>query len=62
MLDQTSALDCLKDRHIERPSIQQLCERVAALKEDPQYSESVRLVEARRTAERQETKIIETAI
>ena len=41
------ALDCLKDRDVERPSAQQLCERVAALKEDPQYSESVRAVEAR---------------
>ena len=45
------ALDCLKDRDIERPSAQQLCERVAALKEDPQYSESVGVVEARSTAE-----------
>ena len=41
------ALDCLKDRDVERPSAQQLCEGVAALKEDPQYSESVRVVEAR---------------
>jgi hypothetical protein len=40
-------LDCLKDRDVERPSAQQLCERVAALKEDSQYSESVRVVEAR---------------
>ena len=46
------ALDCLKDRDVERPSAQQLCERVAALKENPQYSESVRVVEARSTAER----------
>ena len=45
------ALDCLKDRDVERPSAQQLCERVAALKEDIQYSESVRVVEARSTAE-----------
>ena len=45
------ALDCLKDRDVERPSAQQLCERVAALKGDPQYSESVRVVEARSTAE-----------
>jgi hypothetical protein len=45
------ALDCLKDRDVERPSAQQLCERVAALKEDPQYSKSVRVVEARSTAE-----------
>ena len=45
------ALDCLKDRDIERPSAQQLCERVAALKDNPQYSESVRVVETRSTAE-----------
>ena len=44
-------LDCLKDRDVERPSAQQLCERVAALKEGPQYSESVRTVEARSPAE-----------
>ena len=42
---------CLKDRDVERPSAQQLCEKVAALKEDPQYCESVRVVEARSTAE-----------
>ena len=35
------ALDCLKDEDIERPSAQQLCERVASLKERPEYSESV---------------------
>ena len=34
------ALDCLKDTDIERPSAQQLCERVAALKVDVRYSES----------------------
>ena len=45
------ALDCLKDRDVERPLAQQLCERVASLKEDPQYSESVRVVEARSSAE-----------
>ena len=44
-------LDCLKDRDVERPSAQELCERVAALKEDPQYSESVGVVEARSSAE-----------
>ena len=47
------ALDCLKDRDVECPSAQQLCERVAALKEDPQYSESVRVVEARSSAEQE---------
>ena len=45
------ALDCLKDEDIERPSAQQLCERVAALKENPQYSESASAFEARGTAE-----------
>ena len=45
------ALYCLKDRDVERPSAQQLCERVAALKEDSQYTESVRMVEARSSAE-----------
>ena len=48
------ALDCLKDTDLERPSAQQLCERVAALKEHPQYSESVR-VETSDTAERDES-------
>ena len=45
------ALDCLKDKDVERPSAQQLCERVSALKQGPQYSESVRVVEARSIAE-----------
>ena len=45
------ALDCLKDEDAQRPSAQQLCERVAALKEDPQRSESVRMVEASITEE-----------
>ena len=35
------ALDCLKDRDRERPSAQELCNRLAALKEVPQYGESV---------------------
>ena len=45
------SLDCLKDRDVERPSAQQLCERVAALKESPEYNESVRAAEERNTAE-----------
>ena len=45
------SLDCLKNRDVERPSAQQLCERVAALKESPEYSESVRDAEERNTAE-----------
>ena len=35
------ALDCLKDKDSERPSAQQLCERVASLKERSEYSDSV---------------------
>ena len=35
------ALDCLKDRDRERPSAQELCNRLAALKEAPRYNESV---------------------
>ena len=31
------ALDCLKDRDGERPSAQELCNRLAALKDTPQY-------------------------
>ena len=45
------ALNCLKDKDDERPSAQQLCERVAALKEGPQYSESVEAIEARNSTE-----------
>ena len=36
------SLDCLKDKDVERPTAQQLCERIEALKEGPQYSESIR--------------------
>ena len=35
------ALNCLKDRDRERPSAQELCNRLAALKDTPQYGESV---------------------
>ena len=45
------ALDCLNDKDIERPSAQQLCERVAALKEHSWYNESMIIVETKRTAE-----------
>ena len=34
------ALDCMKDSHTERPSAQDLCERVAVLKETQEYFES----------------------
>ena len=39
------ALNCLKDRDVQRPSAQQLCERVAALKEGDAYAESVRVAQ-----------------
>ena len=35
------ALDCLKDMDVECPSAQQLCERIATLKEGFKYGESV---------------------
>ena len=38
-------LDCLKDNEKERPSAQQLCERVAVLKQLPKYSDSTRTFE-----------------
>ena len=39
------ALDCLNDQDIERPSAQQLCERVLTLKGQPQYSESLKIIQ-----------------
>ena len=39
------ANDCLKDDDTERPSVQQLLERVAVLKESPDYIESARPVQ-----------------
>ena len=56
------SLDCLKDKDIERPSAQQLCERVAALKESPEYSESVRAAEERNTAEIEERERVITSL
>ena len=40
------ALDCLKDGDVERPSAQQLCERVTALKESGAYAESLRTTQS----------------
>ena len=52
------ALLCLKDSDIERPSAQELCHRVAALKETPRFTESVRraqkIPEPGTTTEREE--------
>ena len=39
------ALNCLKDEDIERPLAQQLCERIASLKERPEYSDSMAAVQ-----------------
>jgi serine/threonine protein kinase len=36
------ALDCLKDREMDCPTAHQLCERIRALKESPQYTKSKR--------------------
>ena len=35
------AVDCLKDTYADRPSAQQICHRLSALKETPQYRESL---------------------
>ena len=45
------ALDCLKDQEGERPSAGELCQRLAALKDTPEYTESEREVEDRRTTQ-----------
>ena len=40
------ALDCLKDKDVNRPTAHQLCERIGALTETPQYKESKRISNA----------------
>ena len=50
------SLDCLKDRDIERPSAQQLCETVAAIKEHSDHRESVRAAKERNTVEKTEKR------
>ena len=45
------ALDCLKNQEGERPSTGELCQRLAALKDTPEYTESERAVEDRRTTQ-----------
>ena len=47
------ALDCLKDKDTERPSAQQLCERVASLKERSEYSDSVAAAQQERQQQQQ---------
>ena len=53
------ALDCLKDKDTERPSAQQLCERVASLKERSEYSDSVAAVQQDRQQLRQQLQQIQ---
>ena len=36
------ALDCLKDKDVERPSAQELCKRIAMLKQNVEYSDSIK--------------------
>ena len=45
------ALVCLKNQEGERPSSGELCQRLAALKDTPEYTESERAVEDRRTTQ-----------
>ena len=45
------ALHCLKNRESERPSTGELCQRLAALKDTPEYTESERAVEDSRTTQ-----------
>ena len=53
------ALDCLKDEDSERPSAQQLCERVASLKERSEYSDSVVAVQQERLRQQLQQREIE---
>ena len=56
------ALDCLKDEDIERPSVQQLCERVASLKERPEYSDSVAAAQQERQQLRQQLQQLQQSL
>ena len=47
------ALDCLKDRDRERPSAQELCHHLAALKESPRYGQSLQQSQSAATDKRQ---------
>ena len=53
------ALDCLKDKDSERPSAQQLCERVANLKERSEYSDSVAAAQQERQQLREQLQQIQ---
>ena len=45
------ALDCLKDEEGERPSAQEICGRLAAVKQAPQFTQSLRATPQQRTAD-----------
>ena len=51
------ALDCLKDKDVERLVAQELCDRVATLKDGPLYEDSIRSMPERITSDRQEPKV-----
>ena len=53
-----TALDCLKDKDVERPSAEELCRRLASLKHNHEYSKSVRVAEE----QRRETSQIEESL
>ena len=44
-------LNCLKDRDVERPSAQQICSCIAALKENPEYKESIEAIKKEKERE-----------
>ena len=47
------ALSCLKDKDIERPSAHHLCRSIAGLKEDSEYSDSVKSVKEKSIPEKE---------
>ena len=52
------ATDCLKDTDTERPSAQQICHRLSALKEAPQYGQSLEARGGERDGEVQERELL----
>ena len=52
------ATDCLKDTDTERPSAQQICHRLSALKEAPQYGQSLEARGGQRDGEVQERELL----
>ena len=52
------ATDCLKDKDTERPSAQQICHHLSALKEAPQYSQSLEARGGERDGEVQERELL----